>query len=356
MKKLFLSLIALALPLFAGAQVTDIRTATLIHGSETTVYYGVDAFMNAYAAAAWEGDVIVLSSGSFNNATNITKSISIYGMGYETDTITGAEPTSIQNIIIAPNSAYNEYGEIIYVYPTVYLEGLLLSDSRTTWNNSCLKIKAGGDGIENLIVRKCNLTGSLSINTNTNNCRFIQCVIQGYLGYDGSINLNSGLFGFKHSQLNFENCWISCAYGGKIESTILYNHCIIKGNGTSGYAHYTNNIIGAQLAENCTAYNNIFTSSSIGTNITGENNWVNIVTSGIFEPNNGLIYSATNDFILRFPLKYVGIDGTQVGINGGSYPFNRLSSVPRILQSDIDLTTTEDKKLNVSIKVEAQTK
>ncbi|MBO4906353.1 MAG: hypothetical protein J5486_04880 [Bacteroidaceae bacterium] len=367
MKKLFLSLIALALPLFAGAQVTDIRTATLIHGNETKVYYGEDAFKDAYNAAAQSGDVIVLSSGNFNDAPSITKSISIYGAGYETDTIAGTEPTSISSISIAPVTGYDDYGTQIKIYPKVYLEGLLLLLNKNSYSDrlTCLYIAEGGN-IDNLIVRKCKMTGALSINATSTNCRFIQCVFMNHIGYSTSGStgrITSTGFKTEQSQLSFENCWIRYAAGSSLTSTITFNHCIIYGidswyvtSGSKQYAHFTNNIIVAALPENCTAYNNIFISTSIGTNVTGENNWVNIVTSGIFEPDNGLVYSATNNYIIRFPKKYVGTDGTEVGINGGSYPFNRLSSVPRILQSDIDLTTTEDKKLNVSIKVEAQTK
>ena len=52
-------------------------TATLQHGDNVTVFTTQTAFANAYAAAV-DGDVITLSPGQFN-ATNLTKSVNIYG-------------------------------------------------------------------------------------------------------------------------------------------------------------------------------------------------------------------------------------------------------------------------------------
>ena len=52
--------------LAAKAQNNELPTATLQHGEQTMVFIGVDAFKNAYEAAADSGDVITLSSGLFN--------------------------------------------------------------------------------------------------------------------------------------------------------------------------------------------------------------------------------------------------------------------------------------------------
>ena len=346
---------------FAQVQ-SDIRTATLIHGNQTKVYYGVGAFKSAYEDAAEEGDVIVLSSGTFNTAGDITKSITIYGAGYETDPVSDAEPTSIPSITIADKETYDTEGNLYYVYPTVRIEGIHISNEGLTIYDLAFHVKASqGDAIlENMVVRKCKILGHIALTPPTENCLFSQCAIGilGHYGYTGSsYRFDEGMSGL-HSQLNVENCWVYQATGGSIDCTINYGHCIIRDVNSSGYANYTNSIIYHNLPENCTAQNNIFATTSMGTNVTGTENWTGVADAGIWEVDGetGKSYGATKTFALKFPAKYIGTDGTEVGINGGHAPFDRISPIPRILAADVDLRTAEDGKLNVSFKVEAQTK
>lgn len=345
---------------FAQVQ-SDIQSATLIHGDKTSVYYGNGAFMSAYDNAADEGDIIVLSAGSFNNTRDITKSISIYGSGYEKDPVSGTEPTYISQIRISDKSVYDEEGNLYYVYPTVYIEGMQVGNdySTNTTLASFWVYDSKGDAIlKNMIVRKCKILGNIVLNAPTESCLFTQSAI-GVLGCwkrDGHSYFGNYLSGL-HSQLNVENCWVYEATGGSIKCTIIYDHCIIR-DVYSNYAHYANNIIYDVLPDFCTATNNIFSTQSIGTNVTGVENWTNVADGGIWveEGETGKNYDATKTFALKFPAKYVGTDGTQVGINGGNAPFDRISPIPRILDADVDIRTAADGKLNVNFKVEAQTK
>ena len=366
MKKILSTLVALVCATAMSAQMqSDIRTATLIHGDKTSVFYGQGAFASAYNASA-DGDVIVLSSGYFDQSEQIRKSLTIYGAGYETDTISGAAPTHISKIMINYNEDYDDYGEKVKTYPTVRLEGLLLDNSAGTgWNadhQPSLTIWGGGNALENLVVRKCKIH-RVGITPASKNCKFSQCVIE-MIGHTE----NSSVWGYsfyyglnqEHQNLNFENCWINEAEGGSLSSTINYDHCIIsslRNSGYGNYAHFTNNILNGTLLENCTAHNCIFTTSSTGNNVTTEGCWTEAEIAAIFtDASQGFAYSATNDFKLRFPKKYVGTDGTEVGINGGNAPFDRISPIPRILSSDIDIRTTNEGKLKVNLKVQAQTK
>lgn len=346
---------------FAQVQ-SDIQSATLIHGDQTKVYYGASAFNSAYKDAAEEGDIIVLSSGTFNRTDDITKSITIYGAGYETDPVSGAEPTSIPFFSIADKAAYDQEGNLYYVYPTVRIEGIHISNESLSVYDLAFNVKASqGDAIlENLVVRKCKILGHIALTPSTKNCLFSQCAIGvlGHYGYIGSVYRFDESMSGLHSQLNVENCWVYYATGGSIDCTINYDHCIIRDVYSWGYANYTNSIIYHNLPENCTAQNNIFATTSIGTNVTGTGNWTGVADAGIWEVDGetGRSYDATKTFALRFPAKYVGTDGTEVGINGGNAPFDRISPIPRILEADVDIRTAEDGKLNVNFKVEAQTK
>lgn len=64
MKKYLFLVIALCYTVVTNAQGTDQSSAILQHGDEATFFKGSTAFKQAYAAAA-DGDVIILSEGTF---------------------------------------------------------------------------------------------------------------------------------------------------------------------------------------------------------------------------------------------------------------------------------------------------
>ena len=341
-----------------GQVQSDIRTATLVHGDKTTVYYGQKALANAYDNAAEKGDVIILSPGVFDDIT-IKKNISIYGSGYETDTVSGAEPTEGSKFSISPTTSTDVFGEKKDIYPEVLIEGIYISKMWSTYysNITALYISDSENNgtLDNLIIRKCKIPGKIALNPKSNNCKFIQCVL-GNIGSNNSTNTQApfnSYFKNKQNQLNFENCIMS-AHGGSDDSNIVYNHCLIQ-SVYDKYAHLTNCIIfdyNASWTGNYNIINKIKSGS-----ITGEGNILNLSTDAIFAAENeDGTYEANKDFALRYPDVHVGTDGTEIGINGGLYPFDRIPSTPRILESNIDLETTSDGKLNVSLKVQAQSK
>ena len=78
MKRTILFLAA-AIALVMGAKAQQ-QTATLQRGALTKIYYGEDAFKEAYANAQ-NGAIIILSSGMFNQVDSIAKTITIIGNG-----------------------------------------------------------------------------------------------------------------------------------------------------------------------------------------------------------------------------------------------------------------------------------
>ena len=329
---------------FAQVQ-SDIQSATLIHGNQTSVYYTSNAFAQAYSAAQ-DGDIIVLSAGSFGGA-NISKSITIYGRGYETDTESGLAPTELSLDIYAKES-YDELGNQVYTYPTLTIEGL--------YGRITVQSNSHGAVIRNLVIRKCK--GNFTMSADCENCLISQCVSPGF---------QVPTAGHKAYALNIENSWLSYVHGNEdIESTINFDHCLIYkfnyhnyGKEDAPIAHYTNCIfLDTSIPTYSTTANNIFVSSTGSTEtIDANGNWRGVSNALVWaEANEDGDYAATKTFALKFPAKYVGTDGTEVGINGGNAPFDRISPIPRILAADVDLRTAEDGKLNVSFKVEAQTK
>ena len=86
MKKNLLSMIALVCTMSAHAQLSDGVSATLQTGENTTIFYGFDAFKDAITAAPSNAvSVITLSPGAFNNPGTISKSVKIYGAGFQAD-------------------------------------------------------------------------------------------------------------------------------------------------------------------------------------------------------------------------------------------------------------------------------
>ena len=161
--------------------------------------------------------------------------------------------------------------------------------------------------------------------------------------------------GYIQDNFNITNCYLGYLSNSYLTSRINIDHCIVSSN--SGIAYYTNNIIFGNISANSTAYNNIFgTKASMSSPVTSDNNWMNIANNGIFEAENeDGTYAAGKTFALKYPKKYIGTDGTEVGLNGGTYKWNPTPCLPRITSSEIDTRTTTDGKLKVSIKVEAQT-
>lgn len=350
MKRILYLFVAVLFATSAMAQPqSDIRTATLVHGDQTTVYYGVSAFADAYNAAADIGDVIILSPGVFNSQTTYTikKSLTIYGCGYSNNEATGSATTTLPSISISFNKVTDEENNIVAEYPTVHIEGCYINGLFQVVENN-IDGALVNSVIDNLCMRKCNCN-DVQLNAPTKNTKFIQCYIGNFGYYDSWRGIHHG-FTTKQDLLNVENCVIN--YGGGctyIDSSMSYNHCIIGTVANEGYAHFTNSIAFANsFPTNCTAYNNILYATSLGSNVTGEGNYVGLTESDVFE--------GEGYYVMKTPDVHVGTDGTQIGIYGGAYPFDRNSSIPKITSSNIDIQTATDGKLNVSITVKAQTK
>lgn len=102
----------------------------------------------------------------------------------------------------------------------------------------------------------------------------------------------------------------------------------------------------------------------LGVNASGYNMFKNIYPANkygvvkeadiatIFKTFKGT-YTDTQTFELTDEAKaqYLGTDGTEVGIYGGSLPFTTESSLPKIKKFNVASKSTEDGKLKVEIEV-----
>ena len=326
MKKILLSIIALCCTLAAGAQQTDQISAVLQVGNETPqVFYGASALKSAIEAAPNSGGVITLTSGLFN-AVDITKDVKIFGAGFEDDVNNDIVVTNINGSfnVILPEEIAAPHG--------ISLEGVYV--------NGDIIVKSAVDGFS--------LTKS-SVNQLTFQAAATRCVVtQSYIRYaiNGGHDLyvqNSYVRGRSISVLNDE-------------SFILLNHCIItdgynfdgRGNRfnckncvlNAGYLTYQNN----------RTYNYCLFATNDSPGAGSANNWVNVGAANVFEDATNFDYSPSRTFTLKDPEnKYIGSDGTQVGVNGGDFPWNKIPGTPVVKNLDATVSGT-----NLGVTYEAE--
>lgn len=325
-KGLFLTLLSVVLfSLRVSAQSSLL--ATLNHEGTISTYYGASALQQAYNAAT-HGDVITLSSGSFLGM-NIKKAITLRGAGMQMDTVSHTEPTVITNnfdIDISDTVSHR-----------LTIEGI--------YNNQTINVGT----LKNAMFLKCrfyNFGYSSSSSSKMVDLNFIHCRIAYYFRLtNGSaaftncvinnINQNSG------SPMSLTNCYTKA--DPRMANTELSNsefkNCIIvsniNGNSSSTY------------------YNNLYVTSS-GCNLNSPNN-TNVKILNTDERIKFLTgdYSDDKDYVLTDAVRALikGTDGTEVGIHGGSLPYDPTPTNPQITKFNVAAKSTVDGKLSVDIEV-----
>lgn len=332
MKKLLLRFVML----FVAAVFTNSTfaqssvLATLSHDGTVTPYYGVSALKEAYDAAV-DGDVVTLSSGLFT-AVDLTKSVSIHGAGMALDTIKVIEPTVIagdfkinrsssETASITIEGIYHN-GIITYdsCHNTMFIKCRLTDFKDTHYSTSCLK---------EVYFVHCRIGSSLKLGQNCS-ASLINCVAEGCDCFDN-----------KTSNFEFRNCVLRVE-PHRISSSILRNCIIIPTfNSTFGKSN--------------SFYNNIgISSKTIFPDLPNQTNKRLTEYTSVFKTYTGEPISTMDNetFELTDAAKttYLG-DGTEVGIHGGSFPFDPAPTIPQITKCKVASKSTADGKLSVDIEV-----
>ena len=325
MKKLFLSLVALVMATMSYAQSSML--ATLSHEGNISTFYGASALKDAYNAAA-NGDVITLSSGSFN-AVDIAKGLTIRGAGMGIDDLSNSEPTVITGDfkINIPST----------VTTRLTLEGIY--HNHTIYINSAFK---NGTFLKSRF-KEINYSNSATVT----NLTMIHCKVA------------SDIYFSSNSSASFVNCVIFVNSSGLSSSNCEFNNCIVKNSDLwyLGRSYFKNSILVATnssgyLSSDAVAYNCV----AIGAANAFENipNTTNVVKnySDVFKTFKGT-YNDSETFELTETAKTTlkGLDGTQVGIYGGNMPFSATPSNPQITKCNVAGKSTADGKLSVDIEV-----
>ena len=297
MKKILLSIVALCCTVVAGAQSTDQISAILQKGEQTTIYYGQDALKNAVNASE-DGSVITLSSGIFNDPGAVQKSISVYGIGWETDA-DGVIPTTINSLTFQTGNDETTLNNIV-------LEGVYVKT---------INVKQ----TDGMIIRKSRFD---SFNVNGNNAKNIT-VTQCYGGGVGCGNVD--IYG-----LTFTNCYLTGRVTNvSVGSLVLFDHCIMTYSYSynwNDYSHsratYTNSIITHRggstdiITAGATAKYCIFVVDGLNANVLSENNKFSVDINNIFsDGGTGVDYATDRTFTLADQDTYKGNDNKPIGIN-----------------------------------------
>ena len=299
------------------------QVATLKHGEEISAFYGANALIEAYDAAE-NGDVITLSSGIFT-LDSINKAIALHGAGIVTDPVAGTSSTVIASNIIAN----------IDDDASLSIEGILFYSNTFTAHH-----------LSNPSFTKCYFNNFVTSNDSIHpmtSSQFVNCRF-------GTVNLDPK--GCVNS--NFINCVIwnitnhgtgmstynSFVYLGKQDFTMSAYNCIVIGHNyyDGGYLwhvglnsnSYTINCIGigggigASYKDNCWEYNNY---------------------TDVFESYNGNPNDCVSELLIlkeEIASTCIGMDGSEVGIYGGTSPYTPRPSYMKVRHCTVGDRTTDD--------------
>lgn len=327
MKKIFFLLFILTCAIHINAQT---QIATLCHEDSVTSYYGANGLINAYNAAV-DGDVITLSQGQFN-AITIKKFITIKGAGMEMLNLGDRiqEPTILSGAfsIYLPSDSTK----------ALTIEGICHEDSYINMA-----------GVYNTTFIKCSIAEMITRGEAliVNNLNFVHCKI-----YSFGESLSPTI-----ASVNAYNSYFEDFYC-KNKATAGYNftNCIIKTDFSNIYKCYLKNciLIGkneSSIHTTNTAHNCIWQGTTTSAEIfsganANRNNFKISESQQLFLDNT--FYELTNE-----GKSYKGLDGTEIGIYGGSMSYSPIPFNLQITKCNVAAKTTADGKLSVEIEVKS---
>lgn len=340
MKKLSITLMMLCCAIVGNAQVTDEISAILQVGDNAQIFDGADALKEALEAAPATGGVITLSSGTFN-AAPITKSVSIYGAGWVTEASnppTGEADNSLKPTIVTGSNWTITLDE--GVTGGIHLEGIKVNAS----GNQSFYVFTAIDGLD---ILKCYFDKGIAFEKQNDHVVITQCYIAGAIanGHDVLV----------------QNCYSNLNYAAPFSdaSNIVFNHCILVNghnyNSINNKFRCINSFVWTEYNYKAQVYQYcVFGRSNLDGFEGSSNDWLNVKdNSNIFTDQNNSAYSDTRTFQLSDEAKatYIGNDGTEVGVNGGNYPWNKTPHTPLVTNLKV---TTDGTNLKVTYNAETR--
>lgn len=308
----------------------------------TRVFGGSNPFNDAYTAAV-SGDTIYLPGGNLPYPADIDKGLVIYGAGFHPDSTTATSPTVLSGHLTFLSNADNSKLEGIQINGDINISWNLKVDNLTIKRCRFTSFNAQGDfsppPSENVLLTECIINGEIYV-SNLKNSIISNCIIGGRVNNGRELVVSNNLFLFDSDSwyYNFNDTDNSLISNNVFMRKILATECL------------------HQACENSTFRNNIFKGNPVpGFNIF-EGNYTDVDVSTLLVLQTGLVFDFKHNYHLVNPAAYIGTDGTQVGIYGGSFPFksNTMPSNPHIVSKTIPPHPDSAGNLQVKIKVSAQ--
>lgn len=364
MKKILITFVALVGFIIMGYARTNL-VATLSHNGQFTQYYGTNALTSAYNAAV-DGDIITLSPGEFSFYGKIEKGITLRGTGIETshDTYDAAKPYLTH--ITGSVSFYSKDNNSMTV-----IEGIRFSNFVYIHNTSSEK----GQGTIKFI-KNC-FSSTVYASSDFRETPPNSPVVRFYNNIMSSVRFDT----YSQPDFKFYNCVISDLWNDGVgENSSAFYNCIITYRGVdtryyelpfrrTDYFNF-NNCIFCNL-NTSSSWNNEGTLSSTSSCSNclcisvsnsrifsyvffNQNNKYTNNIADVFLTYRGNTWHETFALTETAKATYLGNDGTEIGVQGGVYPYNNKVQYPVITTLTSDAQTTKDGKLNVSIEVDGK--
>ncbi|MDY3847174.1 MAG: hypothetical protein SOZ58_02470 [Prevotella sp.] len=315
---------AIAMMLMTGISAfsqTEDTKVILQSGANTTIYDGTQ--ISTAIGAAKKGDILYLSEGTYDSFT-IDKEILVRGVG-ENTWIEGDVTIAIPNnatLTQAVLEGVNVSGTINITQPATNL---------IIRNTKVMDIKVNG-ALSNGLIDRCWITRTFNMNNNT----------------DDTTVKNSKVLLISAGSLTYNKCtFLNCNIAHRANETTaaVFTNCIIGGKYDS--KHGGTWYYGLKTMESSVFTNTLFNtyegaigSSSSQTNCYLVNDSYGVCDCGTLESRKDLS-------------NYLGTDGTQVGVYGGTTPFTLDPQVAKVTESTFTVDT-DAKKLTVKLKVAAK--
>lgn len=307
--------------------------ATLTHGTTVSTYEGSAALQEALEAAV-DGDVIVLSPGTFS-CPNLTKAVSLRGAG--------CSSLSLPDVTIASVDA-------TYITGTVNVNITSASETAQLSIEGCHF--SGALTIENAPrteITKCNVPILGGIAAAVPAVSFLHCAIASSAKIlNENISMINSLWWFDlfNNSIKASNC----IFSARKNYANAFTASSTPKTGEVRNSIFRSQYSGNGVLTNCIAYNclgtcvesNFFENSPNTTNTRFNN------TTYLFEDSRDAWPWILKD---TYANQYLGQDGTQVGIHGGSLPFDPIPFNLMVSKCNIAGKTTADGKLSVEIEV-----
>lgn len=332
MKKFFVSLVMLLNTSAACVFAQSSLIAALSHEGEITMFYGASALLQAHEAAT-HGDVITLSSGTFS-AVDIEKAITLRGAGFESDVENNLYPTTI-----AGEFNINKMGGI--TTGKVLIEGIYSND------------RILGHNLPETTFMKCRLSRiNFSSSTPSDGVTFIHCkIVSSSVTHIPTLFVNSFICTpstCNGQGIEYVNCILYYSGDDRIDTKgnfVLKNCIVVLAGQENSHSYFTS----SSSAYKCIAVDD---SGNVWRDLSNASVYTGVNYSDIFSTFTGA-YSDTESFELtdEAKAKYLGLDGTEIGIYGGSLPFDPRTSAPQITKFNVATKSTVDGKLSVDIEV-----